>query len=80
MCLSEIAQARQVSTVCEIKLAAVFIDLGVKKKKDTDALRDFIFSRTSGDLGWLPADLSPVPRQDDRPAAKSSNLILTTWV
>ncbi len=39
MCLSEIAQAQQVSPVCEIKLAAVFIDLSVKKKS-TDALRD----------------------------------------
>ena len=41
MCFSEIAQARQVSPVCEIKLAAVFIDLSIqkkKKKKSTDAL------------------------------------------
>lgn len=33
MCFSEIAQARQVSPVCEIKLAAVFIDLSIQKKK-----------------------------------------------
>lgn len=33
MCLSKIAQAGQVSPVCEIKLAAVFIDLNVQKAK-----------------------------------------------
>lgn len=49
-----------------------------KKKKSTDALRDF-FIRTPGDPGRLPADLSPASHQDDRPAVKSSNLILTTW-
>lgn len=32
MCFSEIAQAQQVSPLCEIKLAAVFIDLSVKKR------------------------------------------------
>lgn len=64
MCLSKIAQAGQVSPVCEIKLAAVFIDLNVqkarKKKPRSDTLGDFyIFflplSGTSGELGWLPA-------------------------
>lgn len=81
MCLSEIAQARQVSPVCEIKLAAVFIDLSIQKKKKKKGVQMlFSFSRTSDDLGWLPADFSPVPRLDDRPALKSSKLILTTWV
>lgn len=80
MCLSEIAQARQVSPVCEIKLAAVFIDFIQKKKKKKGVQMLFSFSRTSDDLGRLPADFSPVPRLDDRPALKSSKLILTTWV
>lgn len=34
MCLSEIAQAQQVSAVREIKLAAVFIDLSILKKEE----------------------------------------------
>lgn len=33
VCLSKIAQAGQVSPVCEIKLAAVLIDLNVQKAR-----------------------------------------------
>lgn len=46
MCLSKIAQAGQVSPVCEIKLAAVLIDLNVQKAKTpprSDTLGDFFF-------------------------------------
>lgn len=42
MCLSEIAQARQVSPVCEIKLAAVFIDLSIQKKKKKEYRCSFL--------------------------------------
>lgn len=60
MCLSKIAQAGQVAPVCEIKLAAVLIDLNVQKARNpprSDTLGDFFFplSGTSGELGWLPA-------------------------
>lgn len=62
VCLSKIAQAGQVSPVCEIKLAAVLIDLNVQKARTppppiSDTLGDFFspLSGTSGELGWLPA-------------------------
>lgn len=64
MCLSKMAQAGQVSPVCEIKLAAVLIDLNVQKARkplpDQTHLEIFFFffsplSGTSGELGWLPA-------------------------
>lgn len=57
VCLSKIAQAGQVSPVCEIKLAAVLIDLNVQKARTPDTLGDFFspLSGTSGELGWLPA-------------------------
>lgn len=79
MWLSEIAEARQVSLACEIKLAAVFVDFMLKRKVCRRLMLSFSPSGTSGDLGWPPTDLSPVPRQDDRPTAKSSNLIFATW-
>lgn len=41
MCFSEIAQAQQVSPLCEIKLAAVFIDFSVKKR--VQMLLGFVF-------------------------------------
>lgn len=87
MCLSKIAQAGQVSPVCEIKLAAVLIDLNVQKARNPPQIRHtwrfFFFpplSGTSGELGWLPAHLSLVSRQDDRLLAQWSNVLLTTWL
>lgn len=62
VCLSKIAQAGQVSPVCEIKLAAVLIDLNVQKARTPPPqIRHtwrFFFSPlsgTSGELGWFPA-------------------------
>lgn len=62
VCLSKIAQAGQVSPVCEIKLAAVLIDLNVQKARtppppDQTHLEIFFspLSGTSGELGWFPA-------------------------
>lgn len=52
------------SPPCEIKLAALFIDLSVST--GTDALGDFFFPvliQTSGDAGRGPADRSPTSRQ-----------------
>lgn len=56
-CFSEIAPAQPGSPGRGIKLAAVFIDSSVTKKL-ARMLGDF-----SGDLGGVPIDLPPAPRQ-----------------
>lgn len=87
MCLSKIAQAGQVSPVCEIKLAAVLIDLNVQKGRTLpppDQTHLEIFFPPSVEhqvsLAGFPLVLSLVSRQDDRLLAQWSNVLLTTWL
>lgn len=88
VCLSKIAQAGQVSPVCEIKLAAVLIDLNVQKARTPPPPQirhtwRFFFPPSvehQVSLAGFPLVLSLVSRQDDRLLAQWSNVLLTTWL